>query len=195
MILYCATGNPGKLREFQLAAQIHKVNVEIVPGLADIPAPEETGKSFEANAMLKALYYSKFAPGPVFCDDSGLEVDALGAAPGVYSARYAGEPYDDHRNNELLLAKLAGIYNRTARYVCVIAVARNGERGEVVRGEVEGQILTEERGKKGFGYDPIFYYPPFGCTFGEVDEVRKHEVSHRAAAFRKLLRILLAKQV
>jgi XTP/dITP diphosphohydrolase len=195
MILYCATGNPGKLREFQLAAQLEKVNVEIVPNLKDIPAPEETGTTFEANAMLKAVYYSKFAPGPVFCDDSGLEVDALGGAPGVYSARFAGEPYDDQRNNNLLLAKLEGIYNRTARYVCVIAVARNGERGELVRGEVEGEILKEERGKNGFGYDPIFYYPPFGCTFGEAEPARKHKVSHRAEAFRKLLRVLLAKQV
>jgi XTP/dITP diphosphohydrolase len=195
MILYCATGNPGKLREFQLAAQLEKVNIEVVPGLTDIPAPDESGKSFETNAMLKAKYYSRFAPGPVFCDDSGLEVDALGGAPGVYSARYAGEPFDDQRNNELLLAKLAGIYNRTARYVCVIAVARNGEPGEMARGEVEGEILTEGRGTNGFGYDPIFYYPPFGCTFGQAEPARKHQVSHRAAAFRKLLRVLLAKQV
>jgi len=187
MILYCATGNPGKLREFRLAAEIEGIAVEIVPGLADIPAPAETGSTFEENAMLKAVYYSKFAPGDVFCDDSGLEVDALGGAPGVYSARYAGEQGQDQANNRLLVRNLQGIEDRTARFVCAIAVASDGESVHVLRGIVQGVILNEERGVHGFGYDPLFFYPPFGCTFGEAEAVRKHAVSHRARAFRALL--------
>ncbi|MBS1835842.1 MAG: RdgB/HAM1 family non-canonical purine NTP pyrophosphatase [Acidobacteria bacterium] len=187
-ILYCATGNPGKLREFQLAAQIENRRVEIVPNLKDIPAPEETGTTFEENAMLKALYYSAFAPGPVFCDDSGLEVDALNGAPGVHSARYAGTHGDDQANNRLLLENLKGNPNRTARFVCAIALAEKGEPVLTVRGTVEGEIVADEpKGPHGFGYDPLFYYPPFGCTFGEADATRKHEVSHRANAFRLLL--------
>ena len=187
MILYCATGNPGKLREFQLAAQIENIQVEIVPGLSGIEAPEETGATFEENAAIKAVYYSRFAPGPVFCDDSGLEVDALGGAPGVYSARYAGVHGGDKANNALLLANLKGIGNRTARFVCAIALADHGQVTQMARGTVEGRIVDEERGPHGFGYDPLFYYAPFGCTFGEADAVRKHEVSHRANAFRELL--------
>lgn len=185
--LYCATGNPGKLREFQLAAEIENYKVEIVPNLKDIPAPEETGATFEENAMLKAIYYSAYAPGPVFCDDSGLEVDALNGEPGVHSARYAGTHGDDEANNRLLLENLKGIENRTARFVCAIAVAEHGQPITTVRGEVEGQIIDEAKGPHGFGYDPLFYYPPFGCTFGESDAKRKHEVSHRAQAFRRLL--------
>jgi XTP/dITP diphosphohydrolase len=185
--LYCATGNPGKLREFQLAAELENFRVEIVPNLKDIPAPEETGATFEENAMLKAVYYSAYAPGPVFCDDSGLEVDALKGAPGVHSARYAGSHGDDEANNRLLLENLKGEQNRTARFVCVIALAENGNPITTVRGEVEGQIIDEAKGPHGFGYDPLFYYPPFGCTFGEADATRKHEVSHRAQAFRLLM--------
>ncbi|BDC51515.1 non-canonical purine NTP pyrophosphatase [Bryobacterales bacterium F-183] len=185
--LYCATGNPGKLREFQLAAQIENHEVEIVPNLKDIPAPEETGATFEENAMLKAIYYSAYAPGPVFCDDSGLEVDALNGAPGVHSARYAGTHGDDEANNRLLLKNLQGIANRTARFVCAIALADKGQPILTVRGAVEGQIIDAPKGPHGFGYDPLFYYPPFGCTFGEADATRKHEVSHRAQAFRLLL--------
>jgi XTP/dITP diphosphohydrolase len=190
MILYCATGNPGKLREFRLAAEIEGIDVDIVPGLANIPAPEETGSTFEENAMLKAVYYSRFAPGAVFCDDSGLEVDALGGAPGVYSARYAGEQGQDHANNRLLVNNLQGIEDRTARFVCAIALARDSEPLHLLRGTVQGVILDAERGEHGFGYDPLFFYPPFGCTFGEADAVRKHSVSHRARAFRALLSYL-----
>lgn len=190
MILYCATGNPGKLREFRLAAEIENIQVEIVPDLKNIPAPEETGHTFEENAMLKARYYSQFAPGPVFCDDSGLEVDALGGAPGVYSARYAGAQGDDPANNHLLVRNLAGIEDRTARFVCSIALARAGEPVHVLRAAVQGVIIDEERGPHGFGYDPLFFYPPFGCTFGEAEAARKHEVSHRARAFRQLIAFL-----
>lgn len=187
MILYCATGNPGKLLEYQLAARIENIQVEIVPDLKAIPAPEETGATFEENASIKASYYSQFAPGPVFCDDSGIEVDALNGAPGVFSARYAGEHGDDKANNRLLVANIEGAGTRTGRFVAAIALADKGAVLKVFRGEVEGEILNEERGVNGFGYDPLFYHPPFGCTFAEASAEQKHEVSHRARAFRAML--------
>lgn len=187
MTLYCATGNKGKLREFQLAAQIENIDVEIVPELDTITAPQETGATFEENAALKACYYSMFTSGAVFCDDSGLEVNALNGAPGVISARYAGEHGGDEANNDLLLTNLKGATDRTARFVCVIAIARDGRLLHHFRGSVEGRITAERKGTNGFGYDPLFYYPPFESTFGEADAERKHEVSHRAQAFRQLI--------
>lgn len=192
MKLYCATGNPGKLREFQLASGLLNhalLNIDIEPlaGLKSLAAPDETGATFEENARLKAAYYSRFAPGPLFADDSGLAVDALGGAPGVYSARYAGPGATDEANNRLLLERLRGRANRTGRFVCVIALAEAGKVLRTFRGEVEGEILEEPRGPGGFGYDPLFYYPPFGCTFGEVDGPKKFDVSHRGKALRALL--------
>jgi XTP/dITP diphosphohydrolase len=188
--IHCATGNPGKLREFQLAGQLLGIDVEPVEGLKSIPAPEETGATFEENARLKAEYYSKFAPGLVFADDSGLEVDSLDGAPGVYSARYAGEGATDAANNELLLANVADKVDRTARFVCVIALAEAGKTIQTFRGEVEGRILAEAQGPGGFGYDPLFFYPPFACSFGEVDDALKFSVSHRGNALREMLHYL-----
>jgi XTP/dITP diphosphohydrolase len=188
--IHCATGNPGKLREFQLAGQLLGIDVEPVEGLKSIPAPEETGATFEENARLKAEYYSKFAPGLVFADDSGLEVDSLDGAPGVYSARYAGEGATDAANNELLLANVADKVDRTARFVCVIALAEAGKTIQTLRGEVEGRILAEAQGPGGFGYDPLFFYPPFACSFGEVDDALKFSVSHRGNALREMLHYL-----
>jgi XTP/dITP diphosphohydrolase len=175
MKIYCASGNAGKLREFRM------ISPEIEP-LLGIPACDETGHSFEENAIQKAVYYSAHTDGMVFADDSGLEVDALGGAPGIYSARYAGEHAGDAANNELLLRNLTGQENRRARFVCVVALARNGELIRTFRGEVEGEILQSPRGPGGFGYDPLFYYPPFGQTFGEVAADRKFGVSHRGKA-------------
>jgi XTP/dITP diphosphohydrolase len=193
--IYCATGNPGKLREFQLAAQVLDIDIEPLPDLKSIAAPEETGVTFEENAILKAEYYSRFAPGPLFADDSGLAVDALNGEPGVYSARYAeraGLPAlnNDEANNALLLEQTADKTNRTARFVCVIALAEAGKVLRTFRGEVEGEILHERRGPGGFGYDPLFFYPPFGCSFGEVDDARKFTVSHRGNALRSMLQYL-----
>jgi XTP/dITP diphosphohydrolase len=188
--VYCATGNPGKLREFRLAGELLGIEVEPLPGIQSIVAPEETGGSFEDNACIKASYYSSFAPGPLFADDSGLEVDALGGQPGVYSARYAGENAADEANNRLLLERLGENPRRDARFVCVIALAEGGRILKTFRGTVEGEILTEARGPGGFGYDPLFYYPPFGCSFGEVDGERKFGVSHRGDALRLMLRYL-----
>jgi XTP/dITP diphosphohydrolase len=163
------------------------IDVEPLPGLKSIEAPEETGDTFEANAVLKAEYYSRLAPGPLFADDSGLEVDALGGEPGVLSARYAGPAATDEDNNRLLLRNLEPHAGRTGRFVCVIALAQNGNVIKTFRGTVEGEILREARGPGGFGYDPLFYYPPFGCSFGEVEGERKFAVSHRGNALRLLL--------
>jgi XTP/dITP diphosphohydrolase len=173
--LYCATSNPGKLREFQLAAP----DFEIVP--VSLPAPEETGGTFEENAILKATYYGAHVDGYLFVDDSGIEVDALNGRPGVDSA---------HFDNNWLLEQLRGVENRTARFVCIIALVRSGRDPKLFRGVVEGRVTHEPRGSNGFGYDPLFYYEPFGCTFGEADTDRKMRVSHRAQALEKMFTFL-----
>jgi XTP/dITP diphosphohydrolase len=183
--LYCATTNGGKLREFQMALEGSFV-VEPLPGLASIPPCEETGVTFEENAVQKALYYSRHCDGYLFVDDSGLEVDALDGAPGVYSARFAGPNATDSANNQLLIARMRGVANRTARFVCVVALAQLGRLQHTFRGEVEGRLLDAPLGTNGFGYDPLFFYPPFGSSFGEAPLERKMEVSHRAQALRKM---------
>ena len=183
--LYCATTNPGKMREFRRALQ-DSFTVEPLPMLASIPTCEETGSTFEENAVQKALYYSKHSDGYLFVDDSGLAVDALGGAPGVYSARFAGPDATDESNNRLVLDRMRGVENRAARFVCVVALAEAGRLIETFRGEVEGQLLDAPRGTNGFGYDPLFFYPPFGCSFGEAPLDRKMEVSHRAKALRAM---------
>lgn len=185
MKLYCATTNPGKLREFQMALW-DSFQAEPLPGLASIQPPEETGITFEENAVQKALYYSKHCDSYLFVDDSGLEVDALGGAPGVYSARFAGPHATDAANNQLLLEKMRGVRDRTARFVCVVALAKAGQLARTFRGEVEGRLLEAPRGANGFGYDPLFFYPRFGCAFGEATIEQKMEVSHRARALREL---------
>jgi XTP/dITP diphosphohydrolase len=186
MIVYCATSNPGKLREFQLAAP----DFDVRPLPAKAPPPEETGATFEENAAAKAEYYGKFVEGYLFADDSGLEVDALAGAPGVHSARYAGEDATDLENNALLLERLKGAAYRTARFVCVIALVKNGSLVKTFRGVVEGRILHDARGTGGFGYDPLFYYEPFACTFGEASIDRKMTVSHRAQALEAMFTFL-----
>jgi XTP/dITP diphosphohydrolase len=189
-MVYCATGNPGKLREFRLAAGQGGIQVETEPGFADLPPCAETGATFEANAILKAEYYGHLTPGLLFADDSGLEVDALGGAPGVYSARFAGPDATDHANNQLLLERMRGVDGRSARFVCVIALVDGGRLVRTFRGAVEGAILEEPRGPHGFGYDPLFYYPPYGCTFGEAGEDQKFHASHRGQALRAMLAAL-----
>ena len=178
MIVYCATSNPGKLREFQLAAP--DFDVRALP--KSVPPPEENGDTFEANAIDKAVAYGRHTEGYLFADDSGLEVDALSGAPGVHSARYAGDHATDAANNALLLERLQGVDNRTARFVCVIALVRDGKLVKTFRGAVEGHIIDEARGSGGFGYDPLFYCPAFGCTFGEATIEQKMQVSHRGLA-------------
>jgi XTP/dITP diphosphohydrolase len=188
-VLYCATTNPGKLREFRMALD-GAVTVEPLPALASIAPPEETGATFEENAILKALYYSKHCGEYLFVDDSGIAVDALGGAPGAYSARWAGPEATDDANNRLLIERMQGVSNRAARFVCVVALAQSGRLVETFRGEVEGQLLEAPRGANGFGYDPLFFYPPFGCSFGEVRAERKMEVSHRGRALGAMLAYL-----
>ena len=183
--MYCATTNPGKLREFQMALQ-DSIQVQPLPGLASIAPCEETGVTFEQNAVQKALYYSKFCDGYLFVDDSGLEVDALQGAPGVYSARFAGPNATDAANNQLLLEKMRGVADRAARFVCVVALAESGRLVRTFRGEVEGSLLEAPRGAGGFGYDPLFFYAPFGCSFGEAPLELKMQVSHRSVALRQM---------
>jgi XTP/dITP diphosphohydrolase len=178
MIVYCATSNRGKLREFQLAAP--DFDVRALP--KSVPPPDETGDTFEANAIEKAAAYGQHIDAYLFADDSGLEVDALNGAPGVYSARYAGDHATDAANNALLLERLRGVENRSARFVCVIALVHDGKLVKTFRGAVEGRIIDEARGIGGFGYDPLFYHEPFGCTFGEATIEQKMQVSHRAQA-------------
>ncbi len=194
MKLHCATTNRGKLREFQLALQ-DSIEVQPLPDLASIGPCEETGLTFEQNAVQKALYYSKFCDGYLFVDDSGLEVDALDGAPGVYSARFAGPNATDAANNRLLLDRMRGVTDRTARFVCVVALAESRRLVRTFRGEVEGELLEAPRGANGFGYDPLFYYAAFGCSFGEAPLERKMQVSHRAQALREMKAYLAAWQL
>jgi XTP/dITP diphosphohydrolase len=180
-----------------------QVAIEPLPGYREIPPCVEDGRTFEENAAIKALYYGRHASGPLFADDSGLEVDALAGAPGVFSARFsllepgqkgvaagapAGAPLPiDEANNRLLIEKLRGVETRSARFVCAIALAEGGQLRGVWRGAVEGIIVDEPRGAGGFGYDPLFFCPQLGCTFGEAGEEQKFLVSHRGQALRKML--------
>jgi XTP/dITP diphosphohydrolase len=194
VILYCATTNAGKLREFRLALEHFapgRIQVVPAPERTEIKPCEETGATFEENAIQKAVYYSRHAPGPLFADDSGLEVKALDGAPGVVSARFAGPKATDEDNNRMLLARLYAVEDRAAAFVCVIALAEMGRLIRTFRGTVEGRIIDEPSGANGFGYDPLFFYPPFGCTFGQVSGDRKLEVSHRGAALAAMAEYLL----
>jgi XTP/dITP diphosphohydrolase len=185
MRLYVATSNAGKLAEYRRSAG----GIEIA-ALTGIAAPEETGATFEENAAAKAAYYSRYADGPVFADDSGLCVEALEGSPGVHSARFAGDGATDEENNALLLERLRGRVNRAARFVCVIGLAEQGDIKGLFEGEVEGEIAEAARGAGGFGYDPLFVYPPLGRTFGELNREDKWVVSHRGRAFAKLISFL-----
>jgi len=185
--LYCATGNAGKLREFRMAADVTRIGIELLPGFRQLPPALEDGATFEENAIRKALHYSPHAAGLLFADDSGLEVEALGGAPGVYSARFSGPHATDDSNNRLLLEKLRGVANRTARFVCAIALVERERVIGVYHGAVEGEILHAPRGAGGFGYDPLFYCPAFGCTFGEATAEQKLSLSHRGQAVRAML--------
>ena len=188
--IYACSSNAGKLRDFALVAGelgLTGISLLPLPGLDEIVPPAETGDTFEQNASAKALYYSHFTEEIVLADDSGLEVDALGGAPGIHSARYAGPGATDEANNLLLTENMSGKTNRDARFVCAIALAKQARVMHVVRGTVDGQLLEGPRGTNGFGYDPLFFYPPFKASFGELDESRKFNVSHRGNALRYLL--------
>ncbi len=192
-----ATSNSGKLRDFAGAARSHGVEVRPVPGFSSLPLAIEDGSTFEENARKKAEYYSRFVPGElVLADDSGLVVDALNGAPGVHSARYAAdEPHraeantDDDANNARVLRELMDVPpdKRTGRFVCVIAAARDGKTLATFEGIAEGIILDRLQGNGGFGYDPLFYFPPIKKTFAQLAPEEKARYSHRGAAFRAFL--------
>ena len=195
MRVLIATSNPGKLRDFAGAGAVYEITIEGLQNFPALPEAVEDGVTFEENARKKAEHYSRFAAGElVLADDSGLEVDALHGAPGVYSARYAAADdlsgnSNDAANNAKLLHELGAVVDaeRTGRFVCVISAARNGEQVAHFRGEADGIILRESRGGMGFGYDPLFYLPSQSKSFAELTADEKALVSHRGAALRKFL--------
>jgi XTP/dITP diphosphohydrolase len=164
-----------------------EAEIDLLPEFHSIPLSPEDGATFEENAIQKARHYGAYTPGLLFADDSGLVVDALGGAPGVFSARFAGPQATDEANNRLLLERLGDSPNRAARFVCAIALVESGRLRGSFHGEVAGTITHAPRGNRGFGYDPLFYYPPFGCTFGEATAEQKFAVSHRGQALRAML--------
>jgi XTP/dITP diphosphohydrolase len=198
-IIYLATSNSGKVREFREAAQSFSLALDPLPGLANIPPAIEDGTTFEQNARIKAEYYSGFAPGELtLAEDSGLSVDALNGAPGVYSARYAAmlqsgdashENSSDQANNRALINQLERLPGDhfAGKYVCVIALARNGATLATFTGEAHGELRTVPQGALGFGYDPLFYFPALNQTFAELSLGQKREHSHRGKAFRSFL--------
>lgn len=192
-----ATSNPGKLRDFAGASVARGIEIAGIPNFSSLPPVVEDGLTFEANARKKAEQYSRAVSGEmVVADDSGLEVDALNGAPGVHSARYAAdqphlaeENTDDEANNARVLRELRNVppEKRTERFVCVLAVARDGKTLATFRGTAEGVLLDVPRGSNGFGYDPLFYFPLIQKTFAELSSEEKSRYSHRGAAFRQFL--------
>ncbi|HEY6291919.1 MAG TPA: non-canonical purine NTP pyrophosphatase [Terriglobia bacterium] len=210
--VWLASSNPGKLREFAETVRGRGIRVKALPGMDGLPPCIEDGATFEENARKKAAYYSRGFDGLVFADDSGLCVDALGGAPGVLSARFAGPRASDEANNAKLIERLRHAldpsgWNRResegsdagqtgagtgtpAHYLCVIALARRGQVCAVTEGRADGVIVPEPRGSGGFGYDPYFFYPPLDQTFAELGPEAKFAVSHRGEAFRRLLEVI-----
>jgi XTP/dITP diphosphohydrolase len=186
--LVLATTNKGKLRDFRLLLEGSGVGVELPEDHGVYLDVEETGSTFIENALLKARAFAAALPGrAVLADDSGLVVDALGGEPGVRSARYAGEPCDDHANNRKVLERMDGVRDRGAAFVVVLALVLPDGSETLVEGRCDGTIAFEERGTNGFGYDAIFFREDLGCTFGEASPAEKNARSHRAAAVSKLL--------
>ncbi|MFC7440791.1 XTP/dITP diphosphatase [Laceyella putida] len=188
-----ATKNKGKLKQFADLFQAHlQLGVKGLDEFPELPEIVEDQDTFEGNALKKAETIAEILQVPVISDDSGLVVPALHGAPGIYSARYAGEGATDDANNEKLLAKMREIPDeqRQCFYVCAMALAVPGEASQVVRGECHGRIIREPRGHEGFGYDPLFYVPEEGKTMAELSNERKYQISHRAEATRKLIQLL-----
>ena len=183
-----ATKNAGKAREFEHIFASRGIVVRTLLDFPEIPEVEETGTTFEENAILKAEAVSQALNKMVIGDDSGLMVDALEGRPGIYSARYAGEPKNDQNNTDKVLSELQGVpeEKRSARFYCALAVAIPGQETRTVSGSCEGRILEERRGTNGFGYDPVFYVPEKGVTMAELSADEKNSISHRANALKKL---------
>jgi XTP/dITP diphosphohydrolase len=189
--LFLATSNAGKLREYRRLAPNSAIALELLPGFADLPAFDEAAPTFAENAAGKALHYSRFCDGVVLAEDSGLVVRALNGAPGVKSARYAGENATDADRVRKLLSEMDGLsdHGRAAKFVCAIALARRGTPIAIVSADVHGAISLEPRGANGFGYDPVFFVPEICKTFAEASAEEKDRLSHRGKAFRRLLEI------
>lgn len=187
-----ASSNSGKMREYREMAAGTGAEVDLLASFAEIAEFEETAPTFAENAAGKALHYSRFCSELVLADDSGLVVPALGGAPGVRSARYAGPGATDADRYRKLLREMDGYEDgeRSARFVCVIAVARRGKALLVVSDRADGELAKEPRGECGFGYDPIFFFPELGRTYAELSPAEKNTYSHRGKAFRKALNFL-----
>jgi XTP/dITP diphosphohydrolase len=193
--LLVATTNAGKFAEVKAFLENLPLHIISLCDLANPPLVAEDGATFEANALKKARTLAQFSGLLTLTDDSGIEVDALGGAPGIFSARYCGEEGNDDKNNQKLLAVLADIpeAQRTARFVCALALcapASDGTKEWTIRESCEGRVAFSLMGTQGFGYDPLFYYPPFDKTFGEIDRATKATVSHRGKALKKLSAML-----
>ncbi|HKN26289.1 MAG TPA: RdgB/HAM1 family non-canonical purine NTP pyrophosphatase [Candidatus Acidoferrum sp.] len=191
--LLVASGNPGKLKEYQILAAGHPLDLRLLPGFAALPEFPEDAPTFAENAAGKALYYSKHSEEMVFADDSGLVVPSLDGAPGVLSARYAGPGASSEKRNDKLLAALRGKQGaeRTAYFACVIALAQQGRCLAVVSGKVDGEILEQPCGSGGFGYDPVFYFRALGKSLAELPAEEKNQHSHRGNAFRRLMDVVV----
>jgi XTP/dITP diphosphohydrolase len=192
--LYLASSNPGKLKELSaIAAEVHSaIELALLPGFSELVVFPEDAPTFAENAVGKALHASSISDDAVCADDSGLVVPALGGEPGVRSARYAGLSATGEQNNEKLLKALRGKTGkeREAHFVCVLVVARKGNILAVITNRVDGTILEALRGSGGFGYDPVFFFPPLGKSFAEISGADKNLYSHRGKAFRRLLEVL-----
>ncbi len=193
--LLVATTNPGKFAEVKSFLAALHLRLLSLKDLDNPPAVVEDGRSFEENALKKARTLADFSGLLTLADDSGLEVDALNGAPGIYSARYAGADADDERNNQKLLDALAAVPTdrRTARFVCALALCAPHAQKKidwVARESCEGRVAFEPQGANGFGYDPLFFFPPFGKTFGEIEREAKATVSHRGKALQRLAEAL-----
>ena len=194
MRLLVATTNPHKVQEIRALLVGMPLELTTLDAWPDLEAPEETGQTFEANARAKALYYAASTGELTVAEDSGLEIDALGGAPGVESARYGGEDATYSQKFALIYDALAAARaaNLAARFVCAVALSAGPRVLFETRGTVEGRIARAPAGTSGFGYDPIFFYPPYGCTLGQATAEQKAAVSHRGEAFRALRAFLEA---
>lgn len=192
MQLVLATNNKDKIREIKLLLDDLPVTVLTADDFLEFPDPEETGATFEENARLKANVIAEFTGHAALADDSGLEVDALNGAPGVYSSRYAGEDGSYKNNNRKLLQELQGVPHekRTARFRCVIAIDWGDGETEVCEGKAEGFITEDVAGREGFGYDPVFFHPPANKRFSEMTLEEKNRISHRGLALQAARRVI-----
>ena len=190
--LVLASANRGKLAELRQILELLGIGLHSLADYPELPAIEENGQTFRENALIKARAVTQYTGEIALADDSGLEVDCLEGRPGVYSARYAGEPPDDRRNNDKLLKEMAGVpdYQRTARFRCVIAVVFPDGREFTADGTLEGRITLEPTGGGGFGYDPLFYELTTGRTLAEIPAEVKNRISHRARALAEVKEVL-----